>query len=230
MSQPRMRTRWSGGRHDRRTASTLLAALIMASGVASARPGRANVARSADRAAPVRAAEAVAPSAANRARIGSGMGAGLMGPGRVATRRPGPGIGIGFIGMQPRQPVIMRPPIVRPGLRPTTGTPRVRSVSTLVNGPLAPLVVRRVVGASLVQVGECYQVGLSRSPSLTGDVQIRFVIGPSGTVDATTVMSTTLADPDTAQCVALTARGFAFPAPAGGRSVVVTNRYQMRRG
>lgn len=118
-----------------------------------------------------------------------------------------------------------------PGCVPTGKTPQrvarvphIRTLETVVAGSLSKEVIRRVIQRHLNEVRFCYEEGMRAAAELAGRVEVKFVIAPSGAVQAANVASSTLAGDraETAQCIAQAVRRWGFPAPEGGGVVVVT--------
>lgn len=88
-------------------------------------------------------------------------------------------------------------------------------------------VVRSVVKGKLGEVKYCFQRGLSKKPTLEGQVMVQFVIGASGEVFEPKVQSSSLNHPETEECIINRVRSWRFPPPEGGRTVV-TYPFAMR--
>lgn len=88
-------------------------------------------------------------------------------------------------------------------------------------------VVRTVIRGKLGEVKYCFQRGLSKKPTLEGQVMVQFVIGASGEVFDPRVQSSSLNHPETEQCILNRIRAWRFPPPEGGRTVV-TYPFAMR--
>jgi len=87
---------------------------------------------------------------------------------------------------------------------------------------LEPAVIQGVVRAAFQRYRTCYASGMTRNPSLTGVVRVRFVIEPDGMVsNAGDAGGSTLPDVDVIDCVAREFRVLSFPKPVGGRVEVV---------
>jgi TonB family protein len=100
--------------------------------------------------------------------------------------------------------------------------PQIRSGNADVRGSLSKEVIRRVIQRHLNEVRFCYEQALSAQPALSGRVQVKFVISPSGAVPAANVESSTLGAARAEQCIAQAVRRWAFPAPDGGGVVIVS--------
>lgn len=91
-----------------------------------------------------------------------------------------------------------------------------------VDGALDRDIVRRIVRAHVDEVRSCYDAGFQRDPSLRGEIELEFVIDPSGLVaqveDRT---GDDFADHEVSGCVARAMRRWKFPKPTDGGSVTV---------
>lgn len=81
-------------------------------------------------------------------------------------------------------------------------------------------VVRSVIRGKREEIQYCFQRGLSKKPTLEGQVMVQFVIGASGEVFEPKVQSSSLNHPETEQCIVNRVRSWRFPAPEGGRTVI----------
>lgn len=99
---------------------------------------------------------------------------------------------------------------------------------TEVEGGLDREVIARVIQSELGQIRYCYERQLSASPDLYGKVQVRFTIGPEGTVLTQSVGSTTLQSPMVEGCILRRIAAWKFPKPKGGTQVLVTYPFLFR--
>ena len=72
------------------------------------------------------------------------------------------------------------------------------------------------------QIHYCYQLQLFRSPTLSGTVAVKFVIGPTGSVQIARVAKSTVHNAELETCVAGRVKTWQFPKPKGGGVVIVT--------
>ncbi|MCA9653249.1 MAG: AgmX/PglI C-terminal domain-containing protein, partial [Myxococcales bacterium] len=100
--------------------------------------------------------------------------------------------------------------------------PRVRQANARVTGALDKEIIRRIVRAHINEVRLCYDHGLSRNPSLSGRVSVGWTIGSTGTVLASAIESSTLADTAVNECITKAVRRWRFPKPMGEGTVTVT--------
>jgi TonB family protein len=119
------------------------------------------------------------------------------------------------------------------GKLPTIGfggpsVPAIRIGTAEVRGSLSKEVIRRYIRRNINQVRYCYERQLAGHPELEGNVQIRFIISPSGAVTSSSVASSTLGDSEVEECVARTIQRIAFPEPEGGGVVIVTYPFRFQ--
>lgn len=149
-------------------------------------------------------------------RGGGGNGDGAVGIGEMGTlghRRGGSGSGYGKgAGGLPTH---------------TARVPQIRSAAADVHGSLSKEVIRRVIGRHVSEVRHCYQQALHARPDLQGRVAVKFIIAPTGAVQAAAVDSSELGNVTAEQCIAQAIRRWAFPAPEGGGIVVVNYPFML---
>ena len=145
-------------------------------------------------------------------RGGGGTGEGTIGLGNVGTighgggGGSGSGYGRGAGGFRGRDAKV----------------PQIRSGNADVRGSLSKEVIRRVIQRHINEVRFCYEQELSSRPDLSGRVQVKFIISPSGAVQAANVESSTLGAARAEGCIAQAVRRWTFPAPDGGGIVIVS--------
>ncbi len=120
----------------------------------------------------------------------------------------GPG-GPGGRGGGPRGPALG--PYRQKGI-PTTEVGRVEVNA----GSMDREVIRRVIRSHMPEVKFCYERALMAQKDLSGRVQVKFMISPTGKVTASVVEASTLRSPTTEQCVAEAVRRWDFPKPPSG--------------
>jgi TonB family protein len=81
----------------------------------------------------------------------------------------------------------------------------------VIDGPIGQDVVEDVIRAHVGQTRYCYEKQLARSPSLTGDVVIRFAITPSGRVSHAETIASTFGSPAFARCLEAAFEKWEFP-------------------
>jgi hypothetical protein len=181
------------------------------------------------------------PESALGALLGDRIGAshGLFGGGMIGTGRHGGGDARGTIGLAGLgtigghggkdgtgtgygQPGTMRGhgPKVPPPIR--AGTPEV-------HGALSKEVIRREIHRHLNEVRFCYEEGLRGQPDLQGRVAVKFVIAPTGMVQAAARASSDLGHGRTEQCIVAAVKRWTFPAPDGGGLVIVTYPFALQQ-
>ena len=145
-------------------------------------------------------------------RGGGGTGEGTIGLGNVGTighgggGGTGSGYGRGAGGFRGRDAKV----------------PQIRSGNADVRGSLSKEVIRRVIQRHINEVRFCYEQELNSRPDLSGRVQIKFIIAPSGAVQAANLESSTLGAARAENCIAQAVRRWTFPAPDGGGIVIVS--------
>lgn len=104
-----------------------------------------------------------------------------------------------------------------PAPRPTTILAPARS------GRLRLSDVHEVIRAQRPDITTCYEEGLSRDSSLSGEAKVRFLIGPQGRIDDAEVYESTLGDETVEACMIGAMRDWRFPRPRPrGTSVLLT--------
>jgi len=145
-------------------------------------------------------------------RGGGGTGEGTIGLGNIGTighgggGGSGSGYGRGAGGFRGRDAKV----------------PQIRSGNADVRGSLSKEVIRRVIQRHINEVRFCYEQELNQRPDIAGRVQVKFIISPSGAVQAANVENSTLGAARAEQCIAQAVRRWTFPAPDGGGIVVVS--------
>ncbi len=89
--------------------------------------------------------------------------------------------------------------------------------------------IRSAVRAHRGELRYCYEVRLSRRPSLEGRVLVKFSLGPDGHVQHASVVSSSVNDLELEACLVGRVRGWRFPAPKGGAQAVVTYPFVFAR-
>jgi TonB family protein len=142
---------------------------------------------------------------------GGGHAEGSIGIGKLGTLGHdgccGSGFGRGAGGLRNRQP--------KPG-------PFIRSEHADIHGSLSREVIRRIIHRHVNEVRYCYAQELNARPDLQGRVAVKFIIAPTGAVQAAALASSTLGNSKVEQCVVDAVGRWLFPAPEGGGIVVVT--------
>ncbi|HUB06352.1 MAG TPA: AgmX/PglI C-terminal domain-containing protein [Myxococcales bacterium] len=105
---------------------------------------------------------------------------------------------------------------------------RVRPGPTIVDGALSKEVVGAIVRKHWHEIRYCYEMGLSRNPSLYGKVAVAFTIDGTGGVAEAAVSESTLGDVGVERCVTERVRRWRFPEPRGGGQVYVNYPWVLR--
>jgi Ca-activated chloride channel family protein len=83
-------------------------------------------------------------------------------------------------------------------------------------------VIRRIIRAHTNEVRHCYNVALTKDPSVKGRVAIEFTIGADGKIEKAIVHDNTTGDATLGSCIAKCVELWTFPKPQGGGTVTVT--------
>lgn len=102
-----------------------------------------------------------------------------------------------------------------PGTHRTRGF-TMRNPSVQVSGRLPPQVIQRIVRQNHGRFRLCYERGLGANPSLSGRVNVRFVIGRNGAVSNVSNAGSSLPNGEVVSCVVRAFYGLSFPKPEGG--------------
>jgi len=108
--------------------------------------------------------------------------------------------------------------------------PEVIPGPVLVRGSLDKLVVRRTLRGHLDELRACYLPALKKKPELSGRVTVQFTLSAAGKVVDSVLQSSRLQDARVEKCVVKAFRGWEFPKPPGGDSVVVTHEFNFEAG
>jgi TonB family protein len=90
--------------------------------------------------------------------------------------------------------------------------------------------VQKVVASHMQEVKYCYDKEAAGGGLGSGQITVRFVIGPSGKVEGATVVSDTLKSGPVQACVVKAAGRWKFPKPAGEGSVTVNYPFTFSAG
>jgi hypothetical protein len=101
---------------------------------------------------------------------------------------------------------------------PTTQQPRVTLGAITVQGGLAKEIIRRYLRRQMNHFQYCYEKALMTNPSLSGVVQMKLVIAPSGAVEQ--AQAGGVGD-EVSGCVTQAVRSIQFPKPDGGGVAIV---------
>ncbi len=89
------------------------------------------------------------------------------------------------------------------------------------SGRLPPEVIQRVVREHFEEFRRCYEAGLGRDATLSGRVNVRFVISRQGTVASASDGGSSLPDAQVRDCVINAFKPLEFPKPENGTVTVV---------
>jgi len=82
--------------------------------------------------------------------------------------------------------------------------------------------IRHVIHQHRSEVRYCYELELTKNPSLQGKTAVKFLISGSGAVTASSVVESTVRSTQLEKCVEGRVRTWQFPKPPGGGTVTVT--------
>ncbi|MBN1771049.1 MAG: TonB family protein, partial [Deltaproteobacteria bacterium] len=139
-------------------------------------------------------------------------GFGLVGAGAGSGGANAAGFGLGAVG----EPGHGYGTAAGPELSGRSGrTPDLRLGDATTYGGLSREVIRRVVRQHQARFRVCYEAALASAPEAAGRVNVRFTIGPDGTVVRASVASTSTGDEALARCIESVVLGMSFPASDG---------------
>ena len=105
--------------------------------------------------------------------------------------------------------------------------PVLKSGTALVKGTISKEVIRRIVRRHSNEIKFCYEQGLQKRPDLAGRVSVKFMIDQNGVVRSAAVQSSSLDEPEVAQCIARAIRRITFPQPSDGGLVIVSYPFSL---
>lgn len=88
-------------------------------------------------------------------------------------------------------------------------------------GRLPPAAIQSIIREHYGKFRACYERGLARDPTLSGRINVRFVIARDGSVSSAAVSDNEIPDCDVAGCLLPVYRSLKFPKPEGGGVVTV---------
>ncbi|OGQ82945.1 MAG: hypothetical protein A2289_16620 [Deltaproteobacteria bacterium RIFOXYA12_FULL_58_15] len=101
---------------------------------------------------------------------------------------------------------------------------------TITKGCLSQSVVGRVLSRVHNQARYCYEKELTRDPNLAGKVTTHFIIGPTGAVMSSKVLSSTMGDKAVEDCLLRVISRLRFPPCVGGGTAEVTYPWIFKAG
>lgn len=100
--------------------------------------------------------------------------------------------------------------------------PDVRAEAPVTQGKIDPQAVQNAMRGSFAKLGQCYDVSLAKTPTLTGRLPIRFVIERSGRVSRAEVTAdATIHDVELERCIVAHIKMLTFPQLEDGAVTVV---------
>jgi tetratricopeptide (TPR) repeat protein len=108
------------------------------------------------------------------------------------------------------------------------GKVRALSLGSRVSGSLTQGQVLEVINRHMAKIQQCYERGLTRNPTLAGQVKYDWTVTPTGSVTSLRQASSTLGDIDVTTCIAGNIQRMQFPKPKGG-AVTISFPFIFRR-
>ncbi len=97
-----------------------------------------------------------------------------------------------------------------------------------VKGPVNLEEIRSIIRSHVPEVRGCYQVALTRHPRFEAKVVVKFTINEKGTVVLSEIASRSVRVEDLESCLTEHVKGWRFPRPSGGGTVVVSYPFSFR--
>ena len=111
----------------------------------------------------------------------------------------------------------------------STPAPTPTDAISVESGELDPRVIQRGVKRRMGAIQDCYQHELDHTPSLEGDLTVRFQIGTDGRAHDAEIARSTLGDATVEQCVTGVFDGMTFARPTGPVTVTFPLRFSTDR-
>lgn len=99
-----------------------------------------------------------------------------------------------------------------------------------VRGAIEEALIRRSIQHHLNEVKFCYESELNRTPNIQGHIEVKFFVGPMGSVAFSVVDSSTVGSRCVEECILSAVRRWAFPKPKSGSFAVVTTPFTLTSG
>jgi len=104
------------------------------------------------------------------------------------------------------------------------------ATATTTGDGLPAEVIQRIIRQNVGQIRLCYETAMTKNPTLSGKVALKFTIDGKGGVSQAAVGDTTIADADMVTCLVSVVKRLSFPAPEAGGSMTVTYPLQFAPG
>jgi hypothetical protein len=108
------------------------------------------------------------------------------------------------------------------------GKVRALSLGSRVSGSLTQGQVLEVINRHMAKIQQCYERGLTRNPTLGGQVKFDWTVTPAGAVSGLRQASSTLGDVTVTGCMSTCIQRMQFPKPKGG-AVTISFPFIFRR-
>jgi outer membrane biosynthesis protein TonB len=102
------------------------------------------------------------------------------------------------------------------------GPPPKGDLGIIVMGALDKSLIDAVIKQNMASIRYCYQRELTKNPSLSGKIAVRFVIAADGSVSSAQTKTSTMGNPAVESCITGRFMRFGFPQPKGGGIVIVS--------
>ncbi|MEQ1664197.1 MAG: AgmX/PglI C-terminal domain-containing protein, partial [Bdellovibrionales bacterium] len=89
--------------------------------------------------------------------------------------------------------------------------------------------IKSVIQRNMGQITYCYEQGLQATPGLSGRVQVKFVIAPSGRVSLAKIFDSSVSSRIVENCIVNKLKNWQFPKPVGSVSVRVNCPFLLKR-
>ncbi|MBM4388220.1 MAG: energy transducer TonB [Deltaproteobacteria bacterium] len=110
------------------------------------------------------------------------------------------------------------------GMKPIVYT----GAATVSGGELDKETIRRYIQTKMDQIRWCYQQEVQKLPDLAGQINVTFIIDPSGKVVKPEIKSTTMNNASVENCILERVSKWRFPSPKGGGVVKVSYPFIFR--
>lgn len=111
-------------------------------------------------------------------------------------------------------------------VRATGGLGEAQAASTeeepITIGSLDKSLIDAVIQKHMAEIDLCYQHELTKTPSLAGNLTVKFTIATNGSVSDAVTKTTTLNNPAVESCVIAAFMRMTFPQPKGGGVVIAS--------
>ena len=104
----------------------------------------------------------------------------------------------------------------------------VGSSTPMIMGALDREVIKKIINENKNQIRYCYEVELQRNQDLAGNVGVKWIIGPNGSVTKVMITESTLKNKNVDSCIMAKIQGWKFPTPTDEGTVKVNYSFTFR--